>query len=226
MTKGACFSRVRPTPLSNPRLVAHSLSALHLLGLSPDKVTLHFALLMCCAVFVFIYDIIMHQILNPSFIRVLHPLFQCVHPLVNMTILMCAGVTTGVCGVHEWEQDTARLRASLSLLLWPPVWTLLWTTGRWLCSVSPKPLALSPFRLGSLFLFLVFTNAGFCYPWRDKGIQGILLSLSLSHARTHTHTHTHTHTLSQLSGRGSGSRRSKVGAAAKGIGEDPLLKVC
>jgi hypothetical protein len=36
---GACFSRVRPTPLSNPRLVAHSPSALHLLGLSPDKVS-------------------------------------------------------------------------------------------------------------------------------------------------------------------------------------------
>lgn len=35
---GACFSRVRPTPLTNPQLVAHSQSALDLLGLSPDQV--------------------------------------------------------------------------------------------------------------------------------------------------------------------------------------------
>lgn len=37
-TIGACFSRVRPTPLTNPQLVAHSQSALDLLGLSPDQV--------------------------------------------------------------------------------------------------------------------------------------------------------------------------------------------
>ncbi|CAI8030743.1 Protein adenylyltransferase SelO-1, mitochondrial [Geodia barretti] len=36
---GACFSRVRPTPLSNPRLVVHSPSALHLVGLSPDQLS-------------------------------------------------------------------------------------------------------------------------------------------------------------------------------------------
>ena len=37
-SSGACFSRVRPTPLAGPRLVAHSQSALDLLGISPDQV--------------------------------------------------------------------------------------------------------------------------------------------------------------------------------------------
>lgn len=36
---GACFSRVLPTPLSQPQLVVHSQSALDLLGLSPDQVS-------------------------------------------------------------------------------------------------------------------------------------------------------------------------------------------
>lgn len=35
---GACFSRVRPTPLTHPKLVAHSQPALDLLGLAPDQV--------------------------------------------------------------------------------------------------------------------------------------------------------------------------------------------
>lgn len=35
---GACFSRVRPTPLTQPKLVAHSQSALDLLGLASDQV--------------------------------------------------------------------------------------------------------------------------------------------------------------------------------------------
>ena len=38
MCVGACFSRVHPTPLNGPRLVACSQSALDLLGLSPDQV--------------------------------------------------------------------------------------------------------------------------------------------------------------------------------------------
>jgi hypothetical protein len=36
--KGACYARVNPTPLQNPRLVAASDEALRLLDLSPDEV--------------------------------------------------------------------------------------------------------------------------------------------------------------------------------------------
>lgn len=37
---GACYARVNPTPLENPRLVAASEEALRLLDLSPDEVHL------------------------------------------------------------------------------------------------------------------------------------------------------------------------------------------
>ncbi|MEQ2202359.1 Protein adenylyltransferase SelO-1, mitochondrial [Xenoophorus captivus] len=38
LVKGACFSRVKPEPLNNPRFVAVSLDALALLGLDGDEV--------------------------------------------------------------------------------------------------------------------------------------------------------------------------------------------
>lgn len=39
--KNACFSRVKPTPLSNPTLVVHSDQALQLLDLSGDSIDEH-----------------------------------------------------------------------------------------------------------------------------------------------------------------------------------------
>lgn len=38
VSSGACYSRVRPTPIKNPALVAHSQPALDLLSLSPSEV--------------------------------------------------------------------------------------------------------------------------------------------------------------------------------------------
>ena len=35
--EGACFSKVRPTPVENPSLICASLSALNLLDISPDQ---------------------------------------------------------------------------------------------------------------------------------------------------------------------------------------------
>ena len=35
---GACFSHINPLPVKNPQLVAHSQSALSLLGLQPSEV--------------------------------------------------------------------------------------------------------------------------------------------------------------------------------------------
>ena len=39
ISSGACFSRVQPLPLKNPQLVAHSQSALSLLGLPASQAT-------------------------------------------------------------------------------------------------------------------------------------------------------------------------------------------
>ena len=57
------------------------------------------------------------------------------HLVVVLVGVVVTGIEARVCWVHEWQQDPARLRACLSLLLWTPVWTLLRSAGRWLCTV-------------------------------------------------------------------------------------------